>query len=285
MKSRTGFVSNSSSCSYIIRYKEGGLLMGAQEILSYIQSRKSCHLYILGKLVNEGRDYFYLTPKHKDLILRFPEQWLKNKNLVQALVDDDSLYLMRGETYDGRTLFSPEEEKEYPLSRKFDRDYNCCWDETIDLPEFFQTYILGNEKDISHSDIPSVKPYAMVYRDRLSITDSEQWNSLIQNIDNYPIVISKTYKDEDIVRTLTLVDSLPDYEVSYRDYFILEYEKRKDYESLLDKLVNSSDIEVYTECLINTECKTPRVYLNVFHVEPMFGSYMTFRENEELKRL
>ena len=92
MKSRTGFVSNSSSCSYIIYYNDGGYLKNAEEILEYIKNNKNCSLYILGKSLAEGRDYFFLEKKHKDLMLKFSDVWLQNGDNVQALVCNKGLY-------------------------------------------------------------------------------------------------------------------------------------------------------------------------------------------------
>lgn len=62
MKIRQGFVSNSSSSSFVIFGKECGY--GSEG-----------EIYGLGKYVNEGQDFFKVTPEIRDLINKIPEEF------------------------------------------------------------------------------------------------------------------------------------------------------------------------------------------------------------------
>lgn len=63
MKIREGFVSNSSSTSYLIGFKERGLLKNVAEILDYLKDSDGSDVVIVGKKLSEGYDIFRPTGK------------------------------------------------------------------------------------------------------------------------------------------------------------------------------------------------------------------------------
>ena len=282
MKSRTGFVSNSSSCSYIIYYNDGGYLKNAEEILEYIRDNKNCSLYILGKGLAEGRDYFFLEKKHKDLILKFSDAWLQNGDKVQALVCNKGLYTKIPKYPKDRHSSDLSEFKHHV---EFEEDYQCSFDDEKSLEDFYSYYFLDEWVEEEDSiDLPKCKPYVLLYRDRFKVESEEQWNSIINCPNSFPLLIAKGSRDKDYVRTLSMVDSVPDYEVSYRDYFYLS--KNTDrwlLEVIAKKVIKKKLVTVYTDAFISRNGESPHMYPLVFHAKPMFGAYKIYTEDKEVQ--
>lgn len=63
MKIREGFVSNSSSTSYLIGFKKDALLRNVAEILDYLKDSDGSDVIIIGKKLSEGYDIFRPTGK------------------------------------------------------------------------------------------------------------------------------------------------------------------------------------------------------------------------------
>ena len=288
MKSRTGFVSNSSSTSYLISYKEEGFLKNAQEILEYIQKNKRCQLYILGKELSEGRDFFYLSNDMKKLILRFPEQWIKvNGYKVQALVQE----MFMKEYRSSRVSFEKDHPGKnpievYPSFMFFEEDYSCQYGDDKELADFYSYYILGEWPDDEDLELPSVKPYVILSRDSFSIENKEQWDSIVDSPESYPLMIAKGYKDKDFIRAMTMVGGIPDYGISYRDFFFfIDKEENRRLLKELYKKIRKRGVKVYTNAFLCTSGQSPHMYPLVFHAEPMFGSYMIFKDGKEIDKL
>lgn len=287
MKLRTGFVSNSSSCSYIIAYNDEGYLKNAEEILEFIKNNKRADLYILGKELSEGNDFFFLDKKLKELILRFPERWKANGDKVQALVPGPNHYTM---VYNDLGDKTPADFSEYAHTIEFWKDHSCeFYDDEKDLEDFYSYYIMGEwPEDVVDSveELPKVKPYVILSRDSFIIENEEQWNSIINNPDSFPLMISKGNQDKDFVRALTMTGGVPDYEISYRDFFYFsKKEANKELLKPLFKKVKRKGIKVYTDAYLSTRGESPWMYPLVFHAEPMIGSYMVFKEGEEIDKL
>ena len=287
MKLRTGFVSNSSSCSYIIAYNDKAYLKNAEEILEFIKNNKRAGLYILGKELGEGDDFFYLDNRLKEMILRFPERWKVNGDKVHALIVGPNNYKMVGDDFNDKSLgdFS-----EYDQTMKFYMDHSCSYnDGEKDLEDFYAYYIMGEWPEDAIEgveELPRVKSYVILSRDSFVIENEEQWDSIINNPDSFPLMISKGNKDKDFIRTLTMVGAVPDYEISYRDFFY--FSKKEGNKEILKSLfnrVNKKSVRIYTDAYISTSREAPWMYPLVFHAEPMFGSYMIFKDEKGIDKL
>lgn len=283
MKTRNGFVSNSSSCSYTIYYKEGGLLRNAQEILDHIKKNKNTELYLLGKELGEGNDFTVLTSNMKKMIIRFEEEWLRNGDKVKALVSGNNLFYMKSE-YD-RGSYGADIES-YPHSFEFNRD-NRCFEGESSLEDFYVFYITDDYPDGEYevAKLSNVKPYAIIHRDKFTIENEKQWESVIECPDSYPLVITKRDRDKDFIRTLQETNGVSDYEISYMDaFFFPNNEESKEFlKGIYDK-VHKKGVVVYTDAVFCNNQQNPFMYPLVFHVEPLFGVYK-LHEKEKLRRI
>ena len=64
MKVRSGFVSNSSSTSFILSYDPKSILKSTYELIDYISSNEVTDpILVIGKEISSGYDMFYLTPE------------------------------------------------------------------------------------------------------------------------------------------------------------------------------------------------------------------------------
>lgn len=76
MKIRSGFVSNSSSSSFILTYDKTKVLDSASKIVEYLKNTKdNSKLYFRGRELNEGEDIFELEDEDARLIRLFSEQF------------------------------------------------------------------------------------------------------------------------------------------------------------------------------------------------------------------
>ena len=76
MKIRSGFVSNSSSSSFILTYDKKGVIDSASKIVEYLKNTKdNSRLYFRGRELNEGEDIFELEDEDARLIRLFSEQF------------------------------------------------------------------------------------------------------------------------------------------------------------------------------------------------------------------
>ena len=279
MKKRRGFVSNSSSCSYTIFYKDGALLNSAEEIYDYVSTHKNPELYLLGKEIGEGHDYTFLNRNHIELIRRFPDQWKSNRDSVKALIGGQDLYYMKSEYSSGT---GGVDISKFPHRMKFYEDNSCYYEEEDDLVDFYGLYFLDQVKgDFDLPSLPEVYPYALTYRNSFHIESEDQWNSIIQCPDSYPLVLSFGNKDYDFVRAMTLVGAVPDFEASYRDYVFIP--SKEVLSSSMTELISNPLLEVFTQAFVITEASPARFYKEVFHVTPMFGAYSILSQEEAMK--
>lgn len=76
MKCRNGFVSNSSSSSFILCYDKTKVLSKPEDIIEYVKEKNS-PLIIRGWDCCEGEDIFELSEEQRSLIRKFPKQFIK----------------------------------------------------------------------------------------------------------------------------------------------------------------------------------------------------------------
>lgn len=85
MKIRNGFVSNSSSSSFILIYDKTCVIDDLNEMISYIKNHPNTYPIFYGDEINEGQDAFILTPEQESLIRKFPDRFInqnKSKNIT-----------------------------------------------------------------------------------------------------------------------------------------------------------------------------------------------------------
>lgn len=67
MKIRTGFVANSSSSNFIVMYEE----LNFNDVRN--RMKKEDNIFVLGKYLSEGRDYFLLTKDILKYLIKHPQ--------------------------------------------------------------------------------------------------------------------------------------------------------------------------------------------------------------------
>lgn len=79
MKYRNGFVSNSSSSSFVLSYSKANILTDPKEILKYLKEDGKSIIF-KGWDLGEGDDIFELDEEQKSLIRKFPEEFVKTNS-------------------------------------------------------------------------------------------------------------------------------------------------------------------------------------------------------------
>lgn len=92
MKIRNGFVSNSSSSSFLLVYdRDNSVISGAENIVNYIKEHPNEELYLYGGDLSDGVDFFLLEGEMKREILSYPESFIKkNKEVVRSHYDEET---------------------------------------------------------------------------------------------------------------------------------------------------------------------------------------------------
>jgi len=87
MKIRSGFVSNSSSSSFILSYNKNKVLTDPKDIVEYIKNFPDGDIILNGGECNEGDDIFRLDDELKSLIKKFPMEFIKTNTGTKINID------------------------------------------------------------------------------------------------------------------------------------------------------------------------------------------------------
>ena len=93
MKIRYGFVSNSSSCAYLLIYKDDSVTTDPLEVIKALQEHPNQDIIFDGGPFGEGSDIFPLDPDMKSLIRKFPKEFAAQCSGMQ----DDVEYHSNGD--------------------------------------------------------------------------------------------------------------------------------------------------------------------------------------------
>lgn len=76
MKIRRGFVSNSSSSSFILSYQKSKVIEDPEKMVEYFKEHPNSHVVFYGKDWGEGEDIFEMSYSQKALVRKFPEDFI-----------------------------------------------------------------------------------------------------------------------------------------------------------------------------------------------------------------
>ena len=127
---RAGFISNSSSSSFILKYDEANKMNTSQEVLDNLD--KFEEIYIVGRELSSGWDVFELTYEMKKAIKNFPDRWVKYADIQYAVGNPTERRGLTWEEYDHW--------KDFPTVEK---DYSSIDEDTY---EFIKNYLLSSEE-------------------------------------------------------------------------------------------------------------------------------------------
>ena len=148
MKIRFGFVSNSSSSSFIILGSSTAPL-GRVQTVELLMTNPDARILVVGASMNEGNDVFFLDRERVDFILDHEERFLASFAEWKACVDPVKYIPDPRESwgYEG-----PEEDEEFLKENEqvVYKDYNS---ESEDDFSFFVTqYFLSSDEDSTYMD-------------------------------------------------------------------------------------------------------------------------------------
>lgn len=78
MKIRNGFVSNSSSSSFILSYQKSKVIEDPSKMVEYLKEHPYSHVVFRGKDWNEGEDIFVMDYNQKELVRKFAKDFIHN---------------------------------------------------------------------------------------------------------------------------------------------------------------------------------------------------------------
>lgn len=143
MKIRNGFVSNSSSSSFILKGQRREI--SKEELIKILNENFTEKVLVVGSAMSEGEDVFYLSNRRKAFILANPDRFLANANIEKIYVGDFSFFR---EPYD---LFSDTENILEDDEERIWVDYRCDsifddGEDTESFKEFVANYFLTSEE-------------------------------------------------------------------------------------------------------------------------------------------
>ncbi len=80
MRTRNGFVSNSSSSSFLLTYDSRKILETPEDILEILRKSPDSRVIIRGTELSDGEDCFELDSEQKSLIRRFPQEFIRTNS-------------------------------------------------------------------------------------------------------------------------------------------------------------------------------------------------------------
>ena len=92
MKIRSGFVSNSSSSSFILTYQKSSIIRDPEEMVKFVQDHPYSHAIFKGRDMSDGDDYFELDRDMEALIRKFPKQFIESCNKYKGYNSGYILY-------------------------------------------------------------------------------------------------------------------------------------------------------------------------------------------------
>lgn len=196
MKIRNGFVSNSSSSSFIL--KSDGVTLDKKGTLEWIKNQKNSNkqLLVIGEEICEGNDIFYLDDIKEKIILEHEERFLNNKSSWVAYPNVE-----KWESEDYKIFYSEEAEEEYdkellspPYVIRTYKDYSSNSEE--DIQEFLIRYFYTqDERDFVDectydSDYyPSRGSAVLAYTDKMEVPDDgkipDNWDDIYIGINEF----------------------------------------------------------------------------------------------------
>lgn len=196
MKVRNGFVSNSSSSSFIL--KSDGVTLDKKGTLEWIKNPENSNkqLLVIGEEMAEGDDIFYLDGIKENVILEHEERFLNNKSSWTAYPNVESW-----ECEDYKSFYSEEEEEEYdkkllnpPYVIRTYKDYNS--DSEEDIQEFIIRYFYTwDERDFvyecnyDYDYYPSRGSAVLAYTDKMEVPKDgkipEDWEDIFIGINEF----------------------------------------------------------------------------------------------------
>lgn len=133
MKIRTGFVSNSSSTSFVVTVEDGShILRDTYEVISFIQKNPEKDIMIIGPSISDGHDIFVPDKTMKESII-------SNKSLLfshypgwvglidySILEDEHPLDEISGRYYDIDSFVCPFDTKKGTIFLTLSKDDHSC---------------------------------------------------------------------------------------------------------------------------------------------------------------
>ena len=203
---RNGFVSNSSSSSFILSFNKNYVVKGASNIVDFIKDNSDDYyeMYLHGGEYGEGELLFKLTEEHKSLIRKYKEEFINHPGSdsyelyygegasnANYLYEDSIFFTSFGEN-EVANILKPksiwtisldeyhqvvDDYLEKLCSKTPNRDaehVDISWHLDVDKEEFFNLF-LSDEEECDRSWVSSGgyeevggKPYALSYKERIS---------------------------------------------------------------------------------------------------------------------
>ena len=147
MKIRNGFVSNSSSSSFILGCNNAPL--NRAQTVEYLKNNPNANILVVGASINDGDDIFFLDKRMIDFILDHEERFLASFAEWRAYVDPTKFVFDVRESWDYE---GPEDDKEF-LQENEQVVYKDYGSESEDDFSFFVNhYFLTFDEYLTYED-------------------------------------------------------------------------------------------------------------------------------------
>lgn len=280
MKIRNGFVSNSSSSSYLLCYNDGSLLKDAEDILKFLEKDVHSEVLLIGKDLGDGRDVQWLDKNQKKLILRFPELWKKNGNEVfGVIVTEDVVYASNeyGLFGDPEEVKKNREELE-KTHQHVDEILQDNWP-IEDLTDFSAMYLLESSSEEESENLPVPEPYAIMYDEDLSETSlsKESLEKLVDDEALQPLFFCFRNPTSDYFRTLLYSgENLPSFSLTNQIIHPVNLQSKKVLLKKLKKLngmLKNGELKIYSRAFVAGSDRSSFYGWKNFSVKPFFGFF------------